>query len=109
MLVSRKRLLWGAIFFAAFLFGAEMCATMSRTGANVMVWAMVAVVTIAGATGTGWLAAGTAGGEAPSRHPTPPTSVIGEHVDDTWSRYEDGWVEAYSGSEIEPDVGSRSR
>jgi hypothetical protein len=89
-----KRLLWGAIFFAAFLVGAEMCATMSRTGADFSVWAMVAVVTIAGATGTGWLA-GTPAGEAASHQPTRATRPpgIGELVDD-WSRFEDGWVEA---------------
>ena len=95
MLVSRKRLLWGAIFFAVFLFGAEMCATISRTGADISVWAMVAVVTIAGATGTGWMA-GMPAREAPSHQPTPtpPASSSGEQAVDDWSRYEDGWVEA---------------
>ena len=96
--MSPKRLLWGAIFFGAFLFGAEMCATMSRTGADFSVWAMVAVVTIAGATGTGWLAgmpAREAASHQPTRSTTPsaPTPVTGELVDD-WSRFEDGWVEA---------------
>ena len=97
MLVSRKRLLWGAIFFAVFLFGAEMCATISRTGADISVWAMVAIVTIAGATGTGWMA-GMPAREAPSHQPTPtpppPVSLSDEQTLDDWSRYEDGWVEA---------------
>jgi hypothetical protein len=89
LLVSRKRLFWGAIFFAVFLFGAEMCATISRTGADISVWAMVAVVTIAGATGTGWLAG------MPSREaPSPPPPMSGEQDVDTWSRFEDSWVEA---------------
>ena len=96
LLVSRKRLLWGAIFFAVFLFGAEMCSTISRTGADISVWAMVAVVTIAGATGTGWLA-GMPAHEAPSHLLTttqPPAPVSGEQAGDNWSRFEDGWVEA---------------
>jgi len=93
MLVSRKRLLWGAIFFALFLFGAEMCATISRTGADISVWAMVAIVTIAGATGTGWLAEMPTR-EAPSQQQTPPAAVSGEQAVDDWSRFEDGWVEA---------------
>ena len=93
--MSRRRLLWGAIFFAVFLFGAEMCATMSRTGAHVSVWAMVAIVTIAGATGTGWLA-GMPTRETSSDQPTrsPAPRVNGEHDVDTWSRFEDSWVEA---------------
>jgi hypothetical protein len=86
-------LVWGAIFFAVFLFGAEMCATISRTGAHISVWATVAVVTIAGATGTGWLA-GMPEREAPSHQPTPPAPVGSEQDVDDWSRYEDGWVEA---------------
>ena len=97
MLVSQKRLLWGAIFFAVFLFGADMCATISRTGADISVWALVAVVTIAGATGTGWLA-GMPAREAPSHQmmttTQPPAPVSGEHTVDDWSRFEDRWVEA---------------
>ena len=57
---------------------------------------MVAVVTIAGATGTGWLA-GMPAREASSisrRGSAGATSVSGEHDVDTWSRFEDGWVEA---------------
>ncbi|MGD9701104.1 MAG: hypothetical protein AB7Q42_04045 [Acidimicrobiia bacterium] len=53
---SRSRLLRGAIFFSIFLFGVEMCATMSRTGANGLLWIAAAVATLAGATGAGWLA-----------------------------------------------------
>ena len=97
LLVSRKRLLWGAIFFAVFLFGAEMCATISRTGADISVWAMVAVLTIAGATGTGWLA-GMPAREASSHQTTAtmqrPEALNREQAVDNWSRFEDGWVEA---------------
>ena len=88
--MSRKRLLWSAIFFAVFLFGAEMCATMSRTGANFSVWATIAVLTIASAAGAGWLVA-MPSSDAPSPQPTP---VGGPRAVDTWSRYEDAWIEA---------------
>jgi hypothetical protein len=101
LLVSRNRLLWGAIFFAVFLFGADMCATISRTGAHITVWAMVAVVTIAAATGAGWLA-GMPAREARSPQPAPPARVGARHDVDTWGRYEDGCVEVWSGSEHKP-------
>ena len=88
--MSRKRLLWGALLFSVFLFGAEMCATVSRTGANFSVWTTIAVVTIASAAGTGWLAA------MPSREvPSPQPTAVGSQRDvDAWSRYEDAWIEA---------------
>jgi hypothetical protein len=54
---------------------------------------MVAVVTIAGATGTGWLA-GMPAREAPPHQPTRPAPVSSEQDVDVWSRFEDGWVEA---------------
>lgn len=80
--------------FAVFLFGAEMCATMSRTGANFSVWAAIAVVTIASAAGTGWLAA-MPSLEVPSPQPMPTSTPTGSRQDvDDWSRYEDAWVEA---------------
>ncbi len=92
--MSRKRLLWSALLFVVFLFGAEMCSTMSRTGANFSVWAAIAVVTIASAAGTGWLAA-MPSLEVPSPQPTPQPTSVGSRQDvDDWSRYEDAWVEA---------------